>query len=120
MSEEKTPVAEAPSAQKESKVSMMMIILLVILIWAVVACFMTMTPEKEGEAQQHAATTEQAAPEATAPVAPAAEAPMDAPAAVEATEKAAATAVVEAEKVPAKDEKDAVEALMDVFAPEGK
>ena len=114
MSEEKTPAAEPQSAQKESKVSMMMIVLLVILIWAVVAYFMTMTPEKEGETQQHTATTEQAATEATA------EAPMDAPAAVEATEKAAATAIVEAENVPAKDEKEAVEALMDVFAPEGK
>ena len=119
MSEEKTPAAEPQSAQKESKVSMMMIVLLVILIWAVVAYFMTMTPEKEGEAQQHTATTEQAAPEASAPEVPA-EAPMDAPAAVEATEKAAATAIVEAENVPAKDEKDAVEALMDVFAPSGK
>ena len=118
MSEEKTPAAEPQSAQKESKVSMMMIVLLVILIWAVVAYFMTMTPEKEGETQQHTATTEQAATEATAEVP--AEAPMDAPAAVEATEKAAATAIVEAENVPAKDEKEAVEALMDVFAPEGK
>ena len=114
MSEEKTPAAEPQSAQKESKVSMMMIVLLVILIWAVVAYFMTMTPEKEGETQQHTATTEQATAEVPA------EAPMDAPAAVEATEKAAATAIVEAENVPAKDEKEAVEALMDVFAPEGK
>ncbi|MEA3301645.1 MAG: hypothetical protein U9Q75_00080 [Pseudomonadota bacterium] len=117
MSEEKNPAAEPQSAQKESKVSMMMIIMLVILIWAVVAYFMTMTPEKEGEAQQHAATTEQVAPQATAVPA---EAPMDAAAAVEATEKAAATAVVEAEQVPAKDEKQAVDALMDVFAPQGK
>lgn len=119
MSEEKTPASETPDAQKESKVSMMMIILLVILIWAVVAYFMTMTPKKEGEVQQHTATTEQAAPKATASAVPA-EAPMDAPVAVEATEKAAATAVVEAEKVPAIDEKEAVEALMDVFAPSGK
>ncbi len=119
MSEEKTPVAEAPDAQKESKVSMMMIILLVILIWAVVAYFMTMTPKKEGEIQQQATTTEQAAPEATMPAVPA-EAPMDAPAAVEATPKPVAITVVKVKKVPAKDEKEAVEVLMDVFAPSGK
>jgi flagellar basal body-associated protein FliL len=119
MPEEKTPVAEAPSAQKESKVSMMMIILLVILIWAVVAYFMTMTPGKDGEAQQHAATTEQAAPEVTAPVT-AEKTSMDAPVAVEATQKPVAITVVKVKKVPAKNEKEAVDVLMDVFAPSGK
>ncbi len=118
MSEEKKPAAEVPVAQKESKVSMMMIILLVILIWAVVAYFMTMTPEKKGEAQQQATTTEQAAPEATAPVT--AEVQQHAPAAVDATQKPVAITVVKVKKVPVKDEKEAVEALMDVFAPEGK
>lgn len=110
MPEEKTPSVEPQNDQKESKVSMMMIIMLVILIWAVVAYFMTMDHDK---ADQHpAAATEQSAQEVDSPA--------NAEVAVEATEKAAAAAVVEAENVPAKDEKQAVDALMDVFAPSGK
>lgn len=118
MSEDNTTAAKVESTQKESKVSMMMIIMLVILIWAVVAYFMTMGPDKKDQNHQQMATTEQA-PKGAAPSPEKAEA-QQVPAAVEATEKAAATAVVEAENTPAANENEAVQTLMEVFAPSGK
>ncbi len=118
--EENRPAVEAKSVQKKSKIPTIRIIFLLILIWAGVAYVMT---SNTVEQQAQVATSVQAAKKATAPVVVPAKSPMGSPAAVEATETTAATVVVETEKILTQEEKNkkrAADALMDVFAPEGK
>lgn len=99
MSAGKNPAVAAQSAEKESKISMMMIIFLVILIWAVVAYFMTMTPAGKEQAHQQAAVEQPA------------------PAAGTGMQQAVAPGVQQA---PVNEQQDPVKTMMDVFAPSGK
>jgi hypothetical protein len=119
-------------ARNKGGISMLMLILIVVLAWAIVAYFMAMKNENQESpgAIEPESSTQQAPAEATAPPAPAAEeAPAEqaapapeastpATAAPPPAEQAAPPALAPAEEAPARDTTaEAMQQIMGVFAP---